>query len=208
MFQHHCGTNAGVGHKVRIICTGWPVWKDTGLSHGHAISDVGEMLVVSTYTLEPDDALQLLDPLLQHESPIYVGMRNDGPIQISYKTATKFGLSQDECLLTIDKSSIDKYFNPEALLASLQKEDIRDVFGNTLHISKVYIQTSNSGDNQKHHKSNEVLSHIQKHWKHILNIPEDRNLPSDNFYQMGGDSIQIAQLVSHLNQVSKYSFHL
>ena len=89
MFQHHWSINAGVGHKVRIVCTGWPVWKDTGLSHGHAISDVGEMLGVST--LEPDDALQLLDPLLQHESPIYVGLRSDGPIQISYETTKKFG---------------------------------------------------------------------------------------------------------------------
>ena len=200
MFQHHCNVTKG-DHNIKTLCISWPVWKNTGLSKGHTISDVGEMLGVNT--LEPDNALQLLDPLLQQEGPVYVGLLGDGPIPISHETAEKFGLLQDELLITIDKSTIDEQFNPEALVDAIQMEGVKDTFGNSLDTAKIQIHLSNADIQQNDHIDAELHSYILTQWKQILNIPEEMHLSTENFYEMGGDSLQIAQLVSNLNKAFK-----
>ena len=206
MFQHHCSAtnNGDHDHNIRTVCISWPVWKNTGLSKGHTISDVGEVLGVNT--LEPDTALQLLDPLLQQEGPIYVGLSGDGPIPISHKTAEKFGLPQNELLLIIDKNTIDEQFKPEALVTALQMQDIKDTFGNRLDTTKVQIHLSSAVVQQEHHIDTGVHSHILTQWKQILSIPKEKHLSTENFYEMGGDSLQIAQLVSTLNKT--FNLHL
>lgn len=200
MFQHHCNVTKG-DHNIKTLCISWPVWKNTGLSKGHTISDVGEMLGVNT--LEPDTALQLLDPLLQQEGPVYVGLLGDGPIPISHETAEKFGLLQDELLITIDKSTIDEQFNPEALVDAIQMEGVKDTFGNSLDTAKIQIHLSSADVQQNDHIDAELHSYILTQWKQILNIPEEMHLSTENFYEMGGDSLQIAQLVSNLNKAFK-----
>ena len=200
MFHHHCSATKG-DHNIRTLCISWPVWKNTGLSKGHTISDVGEVLGMNT--LEPDTALQLLDPLLQQEGPIYVGLLGDGPIPISHETAKKFGLPQDELLITIDKSTIDEQFIPEGLVTALQMEGIKDTFGNSLDTTKIQIHLSSADVQQNDHIDAEVHSYILTQWKQILSISEEKHLSTENFYEVGGDSLQIAQLVSNLNKAFK-----
>jgi len=206
MFHYYCSTRQN--STVQTSCINWPVWKNTGISQGHAINDLGDIHGIEV--IEAEIAVQLLEPFVKQSNPVYIGMKNGGAMHVSHDTAVKSGILQDICVVAVEEDSINKSFDTNALTEILMQEDLFDVHGNKLDMSKVVIKIVKSpklvGEDKE--KYFEVYSKILNCWKGVLCIPEATQVVSDNLYEMGGDSIQMAQFASTLNKTFKTSLSL
>ena len=206
MFHHYCSTQQT--SNVQTGCISWPVWKNTGISQGHAINELGDMYSIDV--IEAETAVQLLEPSVKQSYPVHIGMQNGGSMHVSHETAVKSGILQDTCVIVVDEDSVGKNFNTNVLTEMLMQDSLFDMHGNKWDTSRVIIKLIKNSKLVEEDKANyvEVYSKILNCWKGILCIPEATQVVSDNLYEMGGDSIQIAQFTSTLNKAFDTSLSL